>query len=229
MVGVFAQNIAIMTVVALPKFSGAVKHRTVDEIDAFTRLIAGAGYDPVAVGAIVEMETGHTWSPKVRGPKAFTVRPYYAVGLLQFSPDTARKLGTSTESLEDMSFIEQAVYIPRYYSLFGGPSKFTRPADYYAAGFGTGVGASDSWVMASRGDIRYDANTGLDANHDDQITMSDLSTLVTRAVTEGARNGAWLFDLDVESLGSIRARYVTATPFEGLELLVLWKWSRIGQ
>lgn len=217
-----------MTIVALPKFQGAAK-RTLEEREAFVRIVSGAGYDPVAVGAIVELESARSWSPKKRGSNAFTMKPYYAIGLIQFSPDTARKLGTSTAALEHMSFTEQAAYIPKYYEMFGGPSKFTRPADYYAAGFGTGVGAADSWVMARKGDIRYDANTGLDANQDDQITMSDLSTLVTRAVTEASKNGAWSFDLDATSLGSIAARYVTATPLQSLELMVLLKWSKLGQ
>jgi hypothetical protein len=218
-----------MTVIALPKFSGAAKYRTPDELDAFTRIVANAGYDPVAVGAIVELETGRTWSPKVKGAKAFSMAPGYAIGLLQFSPDTARKLGTSTAQMAAMSFVEQAAFIPRYYAMFGGPSKFSRPADYYAAGFGTGVGASDSWVMAAKGDVRYDANTGLDVNRDDKITMADLSDLVTRAVTEASKKGAWLFDLDASSLGAIRARYVTATPLESLELMLLMKWSKLGQ
>jgi hypothetical protein len=212
----------------LPLFPGMVAHRTHDEIDAFVRIIANAGYDPVAVAAIVERESAKTWNPKVQGAKVFSMAPGYAVGLIQFSPDTAKKLGTSTKELAAMSFLEQAAYIPKYYSqFFGGPQRFTKPADYYAAGWGSGVGAADTYILAEKGTKAYDANANLDVNGSGTITIGDLSAALTAVVSQGSKNGYWEFDLSADTLGSIRARFAASGAVQQAELYAILKWSKL--
>lgn len=214
--------------VLLPLFPGMVAHRTHDEIDAFVRLIANAGFDPVAVSAIVERESARTWSPSVRGAKAFSMAPGYAIGLIQFSPDTCKKLGTSTAQMAKMTFLQQAAYIPKYYTFFfGGPDNFTRPSDYYAAGWGSGVGAPDTYVLAEKGSSAYDANANLDYDGSGKITVGDLSKALTQVVTGASKNGYWTFDLSVETLGSIRARYASADPLHQAEIYGILKWSKL--
>lgn len=214
-------------ILSIPLFPGMVKHRTRDEIEAFARLIANAGYDPVAVGAVIEVESAASWSPAIRGPKVFSTPPGYPVGLLQFSPDTAKKLGTSTAKLAGMTFLQQAAYIPKYYALFGGPERFTRPADYYAAGWGSGVGAADSYVLASEGDQNYKSNPLLDHNKDGKITVSDLSWFVTSRVNQGLAAGTWQFDTERVNVSAVRARFVDVTAVQAGELLLLMKWARL--
>ncbi len=217
-----------MTILLMPKYSGMMKARTLEEIEAFVRIIAEAGYDPVAIGGIVEQESAGTWSPSVRGPIAFTMEPKYACGLIGFAPDTAKALGTSTAALQRMTFLEQATYIPKYYThYYGGPKRFTRPGDYYAAGWGNGVGAAEAYVLAKEGTRAYKANTGLDTNKDGVITVGDLSASLARVVAAGSKNGFLSFDLSEVTLGAIRARFATAGTQQQAELYGLLKWSKL--
>jgi hypothetical protein len=217
-----------MTILLMPKYSGMMKTRTIDEIEAFVRMVADAGFDPVSVGAIVEQESNRTWSPSVRGAKAFSMAPGYAIGLIQFSPDTAKALKSSTEQMAKMSFLEQATYVPKYYrQFFGGPGRFTRPGDYYAAGWGSGVGAVDSYVLAKKGSAAYTANSALDTNNDGEITVGDLSASLARIVAGGSLNGFLSFDLSEVTLGAIRARFATAGTQQQAELFGLLKWSKL--
>jgi hypothetical protein len=215
--------------ILMPLFDGMVSHRSSAEVESFARIVAGAGYDPVAVAGIIERESAKTWSPSVRGSNAFTSEPVYkyAVGLLQFSPDTCRKLGSNTAAFAAMSFLEQVAYIPKYYALFGGPSKFTRPADYYAAGWGSGVGAPDSYVLAVKGDRKYAANANLDRDNSGDITIGDLSGSLTDVVNRASKAGYWQFDTDTLNISAIQARYVGSPNMVHLEMWALLKWSKL--
>ena len=175
-------------IVEMPRFSGMMANCSSADVAAFVSEVAGAGYDPIAVGAVIENETNKTWSPAIAGAKAFSTPPGYAVGLLQFAPDTAKKLGTTTLAMKRMSFREQVKYVPRYYALFGGPDRFRRPVDYYLAGFGTGVGTADSYVLARKGEPAYERNKGL-ARGDDQITTGDLAAFVNGAIARARSAG----------------------------------------
>jgi hypothetical protein len=213
--------------ISMPLFPGMLAHRSKDDIESFARIVAAAGYDPVAVAAIVENESAGTWSPAVRGPKAFKTPPGYPVGLLQFAPDTAKVLGTTTARLAAMSFVEQSALIPRYYALFGGPSRFRRPADYYAAGWGSGVGAPDDYVLAAEGDAKYAANAQLDHNKDGKITLGDLNWFVTSRVAQGSAAGFWQFDTNAVNYAGVRARFVQSHAIHAGEILLTLKWARL--
>jgi len=122
--------------IELPRFSGLEKNRTESERVQLVQAFTAAGYDPVGVGAVIQRESAQTWSPNMKGPKgAFSMAPGYPVGLIQFAPQTAQRLGTSTEALERMTFEEQLPFVVAYYNLWG-PSAFRRPGDYYLAGWG---------------------------------------------------------------------------------------------
>lgn len=214
-------------IVLMPLFAGMTAHRSYADIDAFVRIVAGAGYDPVAVAGIIEQESAKTWSPSVAGIRAFSMAPGYAVGLLQFSPDTCQKLGSSTAKFKAMTFLEQVAYIPKYYGMFGGPTKFTRPADYYAAGWGSGVGAPDNYVLAKEGDVAYTANSGLDRDGSKVITIGDLSGSLTDVINRASKLGYWRFDTGELNISAIQARYVGSPNMVILELHGLLKWSKL--
>ena len=182
--------------VRLPRFYGLETHRSASERDAFVRTIAGAGYDPVGIAAVIESETGGTWDPAIRGVKAFSMAPGYAVGLLQFSPDTAKSLGTSTYQLEQMSFLDQLPFVAAYYGKFGGPSSFSAPGDYYLAGWGASPRSADDKVLASSGSKAYDLNKGLDWNGDGTITAGDLRAIIDGKVAKATARGTWEFDAE---------------------------------
>lgn len=181
----------------LPRFYGLEKRSDLDRRQ-FVRVLSSAGYDPVGIGAVIQMESARSWDPSKKGPAgAFSMAPGYPVGLIQFAPQTARTLGTSTAALERMSFVEQLPYVVKYYDGFGGPSKFNRPGDYYLAGWGARPETSDGVVLATReNDVkkRYFWNSSLDTNKDGKILASELRGLVNRTIAAARERGVYLVD-----------------------------------
>lgn len=179
----------------LPRFYGLEKNRTPADREQFVRTITTAGYDPRGVGAVIELESARTWSPSVKGPAGtFSMPPGYPVGLLQFAPQTAQTLGTSTAALERMTFGEQLGYVVAYYGLFGGPSAFTRPGDYYLAGFGASPQTPNSKVLTTRGKPAYTSNALLDSNKDGELTAGELRGWIDRGIASAESRGVWTFD-----------------------------------
>lgn len=197
--------------IALPKFQGLAKHRTAAERELFARTIAGAGFDPVAVGAIIEMESAHTWDPKVPGERGAFGANGYAVGLIQFAPGTAKSLGTSTAELERMTFAEQLPFVVKYYQMYGGPSAFARPGDYYVAGFGARPNTPDDFALSRQGTKAYEKNQSLDINKDNTITARELRSLVNGSIAYARTFGEWLIDERVPVPETVTKR--SALPF----------------
>jgi hypothetical protein len=71
------------------------------------------GVDPKDLMRIMQFETGGKMSPSTNNGTS------KAVGLIQFMPDTARALGTTTEELARMSAIDQLDYVYRFYEMNG--------------------------------------------------------------------------------------------------------------
>ena len=179
----------------LPRFAGLEKHRSDADRVEFVRVIRGAGYDPVAVAAVIEIESNRSWDPSVHGPAgSFTDYPGYPVGLIQFAPSTARGLGTTSEQLEQLSFAEQLPFVVAYYNKYGGPSKFQRPGDYYLAGWGAPPSTPDNRVLAVEGSAAYKGNTGLDTNKDGTIIASELRGLIDATIANARKRGTFLVD-----------------------------------
>jgi hypothetical protein len=63
---------------------------------------------PLDVCAVIAYETHGTFSTSIRSPIG-------AVGLIQFTEDTAESLGTTTDELSTLSFEKQAKYVIRYF------------------------------------------------------------------------------------------------------------------
>lgn len=182
--------------IELPRFAGLEKNRSAAERELFVRTMAEAGFDPVGIAAVIELETAASWSPSIHGQKAFAEDPGYAVGLIQFAPGTARSLGTTSASLEAMSFAEQLRYVVEYYRKFGGPAAFSRPGDYYLAGWGTSPSTADEVVLAEEGSFTYKVNQGLDVDKDGRIKAGELRVLINRKIANARTRGVWQFDFD---------------------------------
>lgn len=183
---------------ALPRFAGLEKHRTAAEREFFARTIAGAGFDPIGVAAVIELESARSWSPSIHGPKGtFSDPPGYPIGLIQFAPSTAKSLGTSSAALEGMTFEQQLPYVVEYYRKWGGPDAFQRPGDYYLAGWGASPKTSDDTVLARAGSPQYDANSGLDTDDDDVIYASELRELINRTIASATQRGTWQIDVSI--------------------------------
>lgn len=135
------------------------------------------GIDSNAIMAVIKHES--------RGnPQA--VNPYSgATGLIQFMPDTARRLGTSVEELRKMSAVEQLDYVYKYYKMVG-----VRPGmdagDLYVSTFmPAALGKGDEHVLGQKGapgfsGAVYRQNAGLDRDKNGTITVADIKNSVSR-------------------------------------------------
>jgi hypothetical protein len=99
-------------------------------------------------------------------------------------PDTARRLGTTTDELKAMDGVEQLDYVYKYYKMTGvGDGS---PGDLYMATFMPKyIGANDATVLGQQGAPGrsgkvYAQNTSLDRNKDGKITVADVKQSVER-------------------------------------------------
>jgi peptidoglycan hydrolase-like protein with peptidoglycan-binding domain len=81
--------------------------------DKLNKIGQKLGVDPKDLMRIMQFETAGTMSPSKQSGTSD------AVGLIQFMPDTARDLGTTTEKLAKMSAVEQLDYVYRFYDING--------------------------------------------------------------------------------------------------------------
>jgi hypothetical protein len=123
-------------------------------------------------------ETGGSFSPSQKNLKGSG-----ATGLIQFMPETAKGLGTSTSELSKMSRSEQLKYVDKYFSgkgIEGGSLSDT----YMAVLFPAAVGKPEDFVLFGKGamkgytGIAYEQNKGLDLNKDGSVTKAEASTKV---------------------------------------------------
>lgn len=113
-------------------------------------------------------ETGQTFSPSVRNGAGSG-----AVGLIQFMPDTAADLGTSTDELARMTAIEQITYVVKYFKPYA--SRIHTLYDMYMAILMPKyISAPNDTVIFENGHAAYRQNRGFDANHDGGITKTEI-------------------------------------------------------
>lgn len=139
--------------------------------------------DPNWLMAVMAFETGETFAPDEpnRGGSG-------AVGLIQFMPDTALGLGTTTAKLSRMTAVAQLDYVAKYYARFANRMQNLGDA-YLAVLWPPAVGRADSYVMWERdtGDYQrqYNANKNLDVNKDGKITRAEAISFVTKSFRDG--------------------------------------------
>lgn len=106
------------------------------------------------------------------------------VGLIQFSKDSAKLVGTTQSALLRMSRAEQMKYVEKYLEWWGLP----RGADagqIYSVVFAPSLASGDpNTVMYERGTGAYRANRWLDTNQDGVITVSELGGRIERKKKE---------------------------------------------
>jgi hypothetical protein len=111
------------------------------------------------------------------------------MGLIQFMPDTAIHLGTTTEALRNMSFKEQMVYVFKYFETYA--KRIVSLDDCYLAVFyPAAIGKPDDYIIGNRDGSRfqravYEQNKGLDRNQDGTIRKSEIVATI-RAVHDNA-------------------------------------------
>ncbi len=104
-----------------------------------------------------------------------------ATGLIQFMPSTAKSLGTTTQALLNMSAVEQLDYVEKYFTNWtGGSGQRLSGGDLYTLCFLPAY-LNQEILCSSSGStsVYYNANSGLDADGDGNITKTELSNRVS--------------------------------------------------
>ena len=125
--------------------------------------------------AVMKQESGV--NPQARNPSG-------ATGLIQFMPDTARRLGTTTEDLYKMDGVQQLDYVYKYFKMTG-VGNGTLGDLYMAVFMPKYIGYDDKTVLGQSGAPGfsgkvYDQNRGLDRDRDGKITVADVKQSVAR-------------------------------------------------
>jgi len=142
------------------------------------------GYDPEWLMFVMNNESGF---------KPDAVNPYSgATGLIQFMPDTATWLGTSTDRLKSMSGSEQLDWVFKYYSKWKKAGKTARNSTDLAliTFYPYAVNQPDDYKIGSEKSLERartitEQNPGLDADRDGYISVLDYKKWLATKLPQG--------------------------------------------
>jgi len=139
--------------------------------------------DPSWLMAAMAFETGERFAPDVRNGAGSG-----AVGLIQFMPQTAAALGTSTDELAAMTPETQLGFVKAYFEPRAG--RLNSLGDVYGAILWPAmIGKPDDAVVFDEADPHhpklYLQNKGLDLNADGKITKAEVVSRVARELDRG--------------------------------------------
>jgi len=138
--------------------------------------------------AVMSFETGGTFDPAQKNMAGSG-----ATGLIQFMPDTAKGLGTSTDELSQMTRSEQLKYVDKYFE--GTLNKGASLSDVYMSVLlPAAVGKSEDFVLFGKGGAyggsrAYSQNRGLDSNNDGSITKAEATAKVRQHLPGSGGSG----------------------------------------
>lgn len=144
--------------------------------------VAGViGTTPDNLMACLAFESGETFRPDVRNAAGSS-----AVGLIQFMPDTAKFLGTSTEALAAMTAEAQLAYVEKYFLPYAG--RLAELDDLYMAIlWPRAIGKGPAYPLFIRPSRAYEQNAALDADRDGVVTKAEAAAAVRRALVRGEK------------------------------------------
>lgn len=129
--------------------------------------------------AIMAFESGRSFSPSKRN-----IAGSGATGLIQFMPDTAKGMGTSTASLSRMTPETQLDWVYKYFRPYAGKLNSLESA-YMAVLRPANINSAMGAVLFRRGSTAYSQNSGLDKNRDGTITKYEAAEKVRLTLNEG--------------------------------------------
>ena len=159
--------------------------------DAFRKaLYAGCNeecLEPDPIMACIAFETGKKFSPSVKNMAGSG-----AVGLIQFMPDTAKYLGTSTALLAAMTAEQQLAYVFKHFHPYR--NRLVTITDYYMTIlYPVAIGQPNDYVlfresyMGRTNLVAYVQNKGLDRDHNGLITKIEAAMPVIELFEEGKK------------------------------------------
>lgn len=140
------------------------------------KIASDLGTSPQAIMSVIKHESGG--NPQAVNPRS------NAIGLIQFMPSTARRLGTSVEDLKQMDAVQQLDFVYKYYKLTGVGDGSV--GDLYVATFMPKyLGYPPNTVLGQKGangfsGAVYAQNHELDRQGNGQITIADIKKSVSR-------------------------------------------------
>ena len=173
---------------------------TGDFATELNRVSSKFNVNPLDMLALMRSESG--LNPQAVNPNGG------ATGLIQFMPNTARNLGTTTEALKNMSAAEQMKYVEKYFDSVRLPSGSSAGRLY---AFVFLPGRANREVLTSRGEAYYDNNVRLDMDRDGNITITDLDVRMARYGGTLAGASAGMATADQAQLRGV-GRQVVVTP-----------------
>ncbi len=112
-----------------------------------------------------------------------------ATGLIQFMPDTAKALGTTTDTLKAMSNVDQLDYVYKYFAPYTG--KIKSFIDLYMVTFMPAfVGASPDTIIQTAqlpASVIANYNPGFDENKDGKLTMAEVEEVMLKKIPDAYR------------------------------------------
>lgn len=135
--------------------------------------------------ACMAWESGRTFRADIRNMAGSG-----ATGLIQFMPSTARRLGTTTDAMAQMTAEDQLNYVYRYFGPYKG--RLHNLSDIYMAIlWPKAVGKPENYVLWDRAAMptTFRQNSGLDLNRDGQVTKAECSTKLYAMREEGLKTG----------------------------------------
>ena len=139
------------------------------------------GVDPNYLISAIAFETGETFSPSIKNRNG-------ATGLIQFLPDTAVELGTTTADLAAMTAVDQMDYVEKYFNPYRNRLESIEDV-YMAILWPAAIGKANSWALFSRPSAQYERNSGLDTNKDGTVTKEEAAAMVKAKLLKGRGAG----------------------------------------
>jgi len=143
------------------------------------------GCNPSDIMACMAWESGRSFDP---GKK--NMAGSGATGLIQFMPDTAIGLGTTTAELSRMTAVQQLDWVEKYFQPYKG--KLRDLSDIYMVIlWPKAVGQPLEYVLWDKNSrpTTYRQNAGLDGNHDGAITKAECAAKLFAIKAEGLQPG----------------------------------------
>jgi hypothetical protein len=152
-----------------------------------TAIAGKIGCQPSDLMGCMAWESGRTFSASIRNGAGSG-----AVGLIQFMPQTASALGTTTAALAAMTPEQQLDFVDYYFRPWRG--HLHNLSDLYMAIlWPAGIGKSDDAVLFDKADTAhpklYLQNRGLDVNANGQITRGECCAKVKDMLALGMAPG----------------------------------------
>lgn len=146
------------------------------EVEAMAQRL---GTQPEYLLAVMSFETGGSFRPDVRNGAGSG-----ATGLIQFMPDTARGLGTTTAALSRMSAVDQLHFVEKYFNERSDRGDLNTLEGVYTTVLYGSPRPDPNSTLFREGTAAYRMNAPLDLNRDGRITAGEATSFV-RARIDG--------------------------------------------